>query len=273
MSSIEALKNNAGAMRSVVRVGYTLLGDTRTTDPELRRLYREHTTRERQNPQNNIDSIPAMLEVVREFSPHSPLTSFTFQELLEIWKMAVQFTDDHNELISDKVLPSEADVRTYIDSVMASPSPLTIDKQFEMLLTISEGDIVRAGITGMMASRLMARAGDTGLYPNIHIDPKDMSEWAQKMTQFESNHPNVIYDLPGDTYYFWTHFVGSVAFGCSNQSHLSLLDKSFQYGTSIMSVARGFAGSPTITSHREASELGRQAGAAIVAFSQELENI
>lgn len=246
---------------SALRTGSTLLFSRRAAQPEIRAQYLDNKTFERRFPQNTSQSVQSIASFVKAHKDKFWCQSLTHAQLAELWKLSVQFSDDHQEPIDPAVLPSEELIHEYIDRVARSEGNLTVNRQFELLNDLSGGDVVQAGILGMVASRIAARGGDYRLYPSIHVSGDTMNTWASSVAQFEDDSPNAVFDPNGDTYYFWTHFTGAVTFRTHEGILPRSLDSSFRYGTQVMRATRRFvAGSPTITDHMIASEYGRQAG-------------
>jgi hypothetical protein len=125
---------------------------------------------------------------------------------IEAFVTCVEFFDRHVEPLPTTTLPPEQDVAWYIHQVLHSSHKVSIPEQLKLLLAISNNQILGAANIGMLASRIMARGWDTRAYPSIPVDIAQINRWNNQLYQFEvaDGHAN---DAPGDTYYYWTHFL------------------------------------------------------------------
>ncbi len=177
----------------------------------------------------------------------------------EILLTCVQFFDFHNVPLPNSTLPPSKDIKDFIFRVKSINKKVNVVDQFELLLDIANDNVVGAANLGMMSTRIMSRGVDKRAYPDIDIKPKDILEWNKKVCQFETYQENTA-DGPGDNYYFWTHFFAASAYRLMDDvvhKH-KLLDIGFSNGTKIMTLIR-----PTISSHSEASIIGRNIGLAL----------
>lgn len=174
----------------------------------------------------------------------------------EALNATIQFFDEHDGPLPVSVLPPQEDVCRYIESVLGSDTRLTVPEQLKILIEITN-NLVGAVNLGFMASRIMARGADTRAYPGIQVGPNELIAWDSHVAQFEKFSEEK-YDGPGDTYYFWTHaFIALLGRFPGFKS----LDIASKKGTEIMVFARKYvAGTPTVSGHREASLIGRNAG-------------
>jgi hypothetical protein len=182
---------------------------------------------------------------------------------IEIFSTSVQFTDDHNETLPRTTLPPYHDVNTYIEKIKELNKKVNVVDQFKLLLDITNNNIVGAANLGMMASRIYARGGDHRAYPEIDINHNDIIDWNQRVQQFETYNNKATSDGPGDNYYFWTHYFAVTAYSVLNNIESKILNESFAKGTPLMVAVRKFlVGQSTMTTHSEASMLGRDLGTA-----------
>lgn len=198
-------------------------------------------------------------------------------DLIEVFGTCVQFIDQHNAPLPKTTLPPVQDVEQFINGVLKQDHPVTIDRQFEMLLDITGDSLVGAANVGMLATRYMSRFSDIRAYPNLNIDgtavtpytdDEDVSEimrkWNVKVARFET-YSNGRNDGTGDQYYFWTHFFASCL--ADNESlQGKLFQKTFERGNEIMIFAKDRIAKRggVVSSHYEASLLGRNIGLALV---------
>ncbi|MDO8515296.1 MAG: hypothetical protein Q7S14_02240 [bacterium] len=203
-------------------------------------------------------------------------------DLLEVFGTAIQFMDQHSGQLPKTTLPPSKDIETFINAVFQEPTDkVTIDRQFELLLDISGNDVVGAANIGMLATRLMSRFSDQRAYPNLTIDGKEikykvstdeeiepiMKKWFHKVARFETfNDINGRNDGTGDQSYFWTHFLAACTFD-SNTINGKIFQRTFEKGNEIMIFVKDkFAKrGGTVSSHYEASLLGRHIGLSISA--------
>lgn len=204
----------------------------------------------------------------------------TSYDLLEVFGTAIQFMDQHNGQLPKTTLPPSKDIESFINAVLQEPEEkVTIDRQFELLLDISGNDVIGAANIGMLATRLMSRFSDQRGYPNLTIDGKEikykvstdqeiesiMRKWFHKVARFETfNDVNGRNDGTGDQSYFWTHFLAACIFD-SNTIDGKIIQKTFEKGNELMIYVKDkFAKrGGTVSSHYEASILGRHIGLSI----------
>lgn len=198
--------------------------------------------------------------------------------LVEVFGTCIQFIDQHSGSLPQTTLPPVQDLEVFINLVLQESKPLTIDKQFELLLGITRNNITGAANLGMMATRLMSRFSDQRAYPKITLNDKvftpfsDDEEieqiirtWNEKIAKFETYDNSGRNDGPGDSYYFWTHFFAARVFS-PDTLESKFFQKCSEYGTDIMvfiknKIARRRG---VVSSHHEASLLGRQIGISLM---------
>ncbi len=182
---------------------------------------------------------------------------------INLFGYIIQVADYHSASIPEDVLPPEYDVNRFIEKISNYDDIVTVPKQFEILMDITNNDLLGALHLGFVSTRIMARGLDTRAYPNITVTESDMVIWSKKIAQFEvfNNHCS---DSPGDTYYFWTHMFAAVFYGL-NRSNRRLYKTAFAHGTEIMKFFRKvIADTPITADHIEASYIGRRIGLLIV---------
>ena len=89
--------------------------------------------------------------------------------LMEAIGTIAQFTDHHAAPLPRTTLPPAEDTERFINRVFNEPEPITVDRQFELLLDITNNNVIGAANLGMMATRYVSRFGDFRAYPNITI--------------------------------------------------------------------------------------------------------
>ncbi|OGK46944.1 hypothetical protein A3B46_03450 [Candidatus Roizmanbacteria bacterium RIFCSPLOWO2_01_FULL_39_19] len=105
----------------------------------------------------------------------------------------------------------------------------------------------------------MARGYDSRAYPEIPLSIGDLRRWDSAVAQFEAKDPNKS-DGPGDTYYFWTHCYVALITSLSKNFSAKAIRLLFSQGIPIMRVVRKLVGDEMVTTHKEASTMGRKAG-------------
>lgn len=198
---------------------------------------------------------------------------------MEVFGTSIQFIDQHKAPLPKTTLPPSRDVEAFINAVLQNPGPVTIDRQFELLLDITGNNIVGAANLGMLATRLMSRFSDQRAYPSINIDGKLISyktttdqeielvmrRWYQKAARFET-YNDVLNrnDGSGDQYYFWTHFFAACV-ADSEKTSGKFFQEAFEKGNDVMIFVKDKIAKRggTVSSHYEASLLGRHIGLAI----------
>src|SRR3990167_7338781 len=150
---------------------------------------------------------------------------------LEVLTSISQYLDFHSCKLPQTVLPPENDVKEFIDKVNSSDKPLTIPAQLDIALDVAGNNIVGAANIGFIATRHSGRSYEKRAYPGIEIGPQEIREWNQRVAQFEVYDASPRYDGPGDTYYFWTHFFGALAFDALGGVRSQALQKVLEHGT------------------------------------------
>ena len=187
---------------------------------------------------------------------------------VEIYTGCVQLFDCYNGPIPTCVIAPEKDVQAFIGQVLASDHKLTTAEQFDILLTITGGNLVGAANVGCMGSRIMARAWDSRVYRETPMDADLVREAREHLAPFET-YNNRATDAPGDTYYFWTSFFAAAAFNTLNGVEARALDNLFNYGPDIMKfVRKTIVHQPTVNTGNEAPTLGRQLSKAMVEMAR-----
>lgn len=199
-------------------------------------------------------------------------------DLMEVFGTCVQFIDQHNAPLPKTTLPPSHDVESFINKVLLEKQPVTIDRQFEILLDITKNNVIGAANLGMIATRLMSRFSEQRVYPTLTIGNKlvtsitsdeeigvIMSGWFAQVARFEIFNDTLSKnDGSGDQYYFWTHFFAACIFD-SNSIKDKAMQKMFEKGNDIMIFVKNNIAkrSGVISDHHEASLLGRTIGLAI----------
>lgn len=202
----------------------------------------------------------------------------TSYDKMEVFGTCVQFIDQHSAPLPKTTLPPSQDIQRFINHVLQEPETVTIDRQFEILLDITNNDVVGAANVGMLATRYMSRFSDIRAYPNLTINGKLitpstsdseieplMRAWNEKIARFETyNDKNGRIDGTGDQYYFWTHFFAASVF--DNYTPVGrTFQAAFNKGNAIMIFAKDKIAKRggTVSNHYEASLLGRHIGLAL----------
>lgn len=184
---------------------------------------------------------------------------------LEVLGTLAQFADYHDLALPKEVFPPEVDIKEYIERVMRSEGKVTIPQQLEHLLEITDNNLLGAMHLGFIASRVMARGLEARPYPGFHIEEVELLAWNNKISQFEKYTDLGKNDAPGDTYYFWTQMYGTAYFRLYEGFGKAGYDFAVEHATEIMRfVRKRFTSMPTVSSHQEATLLGRQLGLALV---------
>jgi hypothetical protein len=240
---------------------------------KYRQAYKRNGIEEPNLPLNSeVDIFPNFYDVMRQrgirYSPKldrpywNPSKRY---DPIEIFTTAIQFLDDHNEPLPATTLPPPDNVREYSNIVLSSEKKINVTEQFQLLLDVTDNNVVGAANLGFISSRFYARGGDRRAYPELNVTPDDLVAWNNKIAQFETFNDMGTSDGPGDTYYFWTHFFVSSAYRSLDCMSGNIIDPAFEIGTGVMTqVRKNIAGQPTISDHREASMLGRNIGIACI---------
>lgn len=185
----------------------------------------------------------------------------------ELFYGAIQFIDDHNQPLPSTILPPEGEVEKYIHKVIANRERLSLASQLKLSLEITNGNLVGAANLCFIASRLLARGSDLRAYPGLNITPEDLAEWNKHICQFETYDNKNTCDGPGDTYYFWTHLFIALLCASTDDIRFTVIQHTLSKATKLMLLIRNkIVKQPTVTSHTEASEIGRNVGLAIAEF-------
>ncbi len=193
---------------------------------------------------------------------------------LEVVGTSIQYFDQHGAPLPDTTIPPVEDVQSFIEAVLEEPAEVTVDRQFELLLDITDNNIVGAANLGMIANRHLSRYGDQRAYPNLRIGGNEytvdtpeqeiydlLAKWSDHLARFEVKHDPSLYegrrDATGDSYYFWTHFFAAVMFG----SH-GIKSNAFKKGNELMIFARDYIGNRggIVATHSHSSKIGRDIG-------------
>jgi len=188
---------------------------------------------------------------------------------IEVLGATIQSVDLHDAPLPKTVLPPEEDVSTFINGIKGLPEKATIVRQFELALDITGNNLLGAANLAWISTRFMARGADRRAYPNIHVDGAAIRDWNDRLAQFETYNNSGKNDAPGDTYYFWTHMFGAMAFS-DHGIEAKIGQLAFSRGTQIMAFVRKHIArkQPNITAHQPASALGRQLGLALSSLDQ-----
>lgn len=188
---------------------------------------------------------------------------------IEVLGATIQSVDLHDAPLPKTVLPPGEDVDTFINEIKALPEKATIVRQFELALDITGNNLLGAANLAWISTRLMARGADRRAYPNIHVDGAAIRDWNSRLVQFETYNKSGKNDAPGDTYYFWTHMFGAMAFS-DHGLEAKIGQLAFSRGTQIMAFVRKHIArkQPNITAHQPASALGRELGLALSSLDQ-----
>jgi hypothetical protein len=191
----------------------------------------------------------------------NPTQSYRHSEVLTV---VSQYIDFHLYSLPTTVLPPENDVKEFIDRLKESDRPTTIPQQLDIALDIAGNNIVGAANIGFIATRHMGRSYEQRAYPNIQVGPEEIKDWNNKVAQFEVYDQEQRHDGPGDTYYFWTHLFGALAYSALGDTKAQVLQGLLAKGTPLMRTVRTYiAKRPTETPHEEASVIGRNLGLAL----------
>lgn len=195
---------------------------------------------------------------------------------MEVFGTSVQFIDQHDAPLPKTTLPPAKDVEAFINGILQQEGPVTVDKQFELLLDITGNSVIGAANVGMLATRYMSRFSDIRAYPHLNIggtvitpDTDDevvsgvMREWNTRMARFETDNSGRN-DGTGDQYYFWTHFFAACV-SDSERMKGKVFQKTFEKGNEIMIFAKDKIAKRggVVSSHFEASLIGRNIGLAL----------
>ena len=182
-----------------------------------------------------------------------------------VFQAIIQYPDFHSFPPAKTAFPPEADVKEFMDNVFFSNTPLTIPDQLDIALDISGNNITGAANLAAIATRYGARGYEKKAYPNIEIGPNELREWQKKIAQFEVYDNSGLMDGPGDTYYFWTHVYGALAYkSLEGSMQAAIAQALLEIGTPLMrSVRQHVARNPLQTPHHEPSVIGRDIGLAL----------
>lgn len=201
---------------------------------------------------------------------------------MEIIGTVSQFTDHHDAPMPKTTIPPAQDVERFINAVLAEPEPTTVDRQFELLLDITDNNVTGAANLGMLATRYITRFGDYRAYPELKLDGKVytpetpdeevdnmLARWNEKVSKFEVHSDSPKNDGMGDGYYFWTHVYAALALG-DEGINAKAMQKLVERGTELMIWAKyKIAGRKgDILPHFEASHLGRAIGLSLASKDQ-----
>lgn len=107
-------------------------------------------------------------------------------------------------------------------------APLTFSQQLSISLYQTDGDILEAVWRLFLMSRLNARWYDERIL--IDVPSFTRQQKIQRMTEFtnavaacKAHAPHSSQDIAGDTYYCWTHVLGTIIFNSPNKQNKKLL--------------------------------------------------
>lgn len=180
-----------------------------------------------------------------------------------VYGSMVQFLDDHGAPVPRDQIPPEEHVREYVDFVLSSPGRMSLAKQFEALLDVTDNSVMGAAHVGALASRHMARTSDLRAYPTIVPTEESIVQWRDNLAPFPIFDAHDRCDISGDTYYFWTHVFAGMAYAAIDNWPARLMQKHFEYGTAMMVNIAKSVGRPLRSTRYESSLLGRHIGLAL----------
>lgn len=207
----------------------------------------------------------------------------TEYNMLEVFGTSAQFTDHHGAPLPKTTLPPREDLESFIDTMLKQPDIVTVDKQFDILLDVTNNNVIGAANLGMIATRFMSRFADFRAYPEIAIDGKKYTNktpdsevndairrWNSKIAKFETYDKTDKNDGLGDNYYFWSHMFGTLTLN-SNGPNAAAMSKIFERGTELMIFAKYTIARRrgAILPHFEASHLGKAIGFSLLEQAKE----
>lgn len=257
--------------RSTVKILASLLRSPSASQNDERRVaYRKSITDKPAIPLNiEEDILNSFLDLGNRFphkTHHRPywLDKNVSYNPLDILNSTIQCFDDHDEPLTTTTIPPERDVRAFAERVMFADKKMTVIDQLKVLLDITEGNILAAANIGFITTRFFARGTDRRVYPGIKFNFEDMRVWNDRLAQFEVYGQDSKMHAASDTYYFWTHFFVSLACELDSRPWAKAINRGFSKGTDLMVFTRThIVGKPTVTSHKEASAIGRNVGIAV----------
>ncbi len=198
---------------------------------------------------------------------------------LEVFGTSIQFIDQHTGSLPQTTLPPVEDMELFINTILQEDGPVTIDRQFEHLLNITNNHVIGAANIGMLATRLMSRFSDLRAYPELIIDntiitPDSTDEaiepilrkWFYKMAPFETYiDKSGRNDASGDQYYFWTHFFAACVYD-PQLPQGQVFQRTFEKGNRLMIYVKENIAKRgvVVTQHFESALLGRHVGLSLV---------
>ena len=284
---VASIKNSIGATKFAMKACLSLFVDAPTNPVEYRKpLYERLSMTPTREPMNReLDLYDKFLSILKTrqivipaqdrnpyWAPNSPYN------VMEIVGTCAQFTDHHGSPLPKTTLPPSQDVEAFINKVLQEPDITTVDRQFDLLLDVTNNHVIGAANLGMVATRYISRFGDFRAYPRLTIVgreyTKDTSDdvlndthalWNEKVSRFETYNNFNKNEGIGDEYYFWTHMFAAMALG-DKGIQAKTMQELFSRGTELMiwakyKVARRKG---DILPHFEASRLGRAIGLSLV---------
>lgn len=186
----------------------------------------------------------------------------------EVYASSVQFFDCHNAPLPKTTLPPSEDVQLFINRVLTSDKKLIVSNQFDILLDITDGNVIGAGNIGMIGTRILARCWDSRAYPDITVTSDMISCAGQHLAAFEDGKESL-----GDTYYFWTNFFATAVYNQLGDKVSNAFNRLFNVGTPIMRYVRQhIVHQPTVSSGCIASDLGRLMGSMMGKYLKEIKD-
>lgn len=285
---VAVIKNSMDATRFATEASLSLFVDAPTNPVEHRKpLYEKLSLVPAREPMNReLDLYTNFLSVLKNRQITVPVqnrNSYWMQNVpysvMEVVGTCAQFTDHHGAPLPKTTFPPSKDVATFINNVLKETNPTTVDRQFDLLLDITNNHVIGAANLGMVATRYISRFGDFRAYPQLKIAGKEytkeasdeelgviLSQWSDKVARFEIHNTFGKNDGIGDGYYFWTHMFAAMALGTKGMQ-AKTMQKLVGQGTELMIWAKykvaGRKGD--ILPHFEASRLGRSIGLLLIA--------
>ncbi len=286
-AGVTSIKDSIETTRFATEACLSLFVDAPTNPVEHRKpLYERLSLVPTREPMNReLDLCDNFLSVLKNRKIATPVQDInpywmpnSPYNIMEVVGTCAQFTDHHGAHLPKTTLPPSGDVEAFINKVLQEPDITTVDRQFELLLDITNNQAIGAANLGMVATRYISRFGDFRAYPSLTIAgreyTKDTSDevlnethslWNDKVSRFETYNNFDKNDGIGDGYYFWTHVFAAMALG-NEGIQAKAAQKLVARGTELMIWAKykvaGRKGD--ILPHAEASQLGRAIGLSLI---------
>lgn len=285
----DRIKERVAPTKLSLKAGLSLFME-KPSNPTVRRkvLYDELASTPIREPLNREDDLYSrflsvldrrqipVTTILQDQSPYwMPESSYN---MMEVGGTSMQFFDHHDAELPKTTLPPVEHLETFIERVLQSPEPVTVDQQFDMLLDITGNNIIGAANLGMLATRYMSRFADSRAYPAVTIEGKEYTQdtsdqdineairkWNSKTSKFETYNTSDKNDGLGDSYYFWTHLFGTMLLNTNGLS-AKAMEKIFKKVTELMIFAKYTIArrKGNILPHYESSQLGREFGLAFI---------